>query len=170
MNKYLVILVLVIFAAFSVIWFTSQPKLGYVNLKEVFENFTYTKKLRSELKLVKEARIKILDSFGFELKLLSEKLKNQNDQDLATVFEVKRKEYIVMERNMLEDNERLTQQYDNKIHSQLASYLVDFGKSEGYDILYGTESLGTILYARDRFNVTTAATEYINKRFTSTKQ
>ncbi len=170
MNKTVAILLLIALSAFSAVLYFSRPKLGYVNLKEVFEQFSYTKKLRGELKMIQEARLKKLDSFNFELKVLSEKLKTSRSNDLAAVFEVKRNEYIMLEREMVENNNSLTQSYDDKIHTQLQAFLKDFGKEDGYDYLYGTEALGTILYARDRYNVTADAIEYINKRFSATNK
>lgn len=74
MNKYWTILILLAFTAFTAIWYVSRPRFGYVNLKEVFENFTFTQKLRGDLKVVKAARMRQLDSLNFELNLVSKKL------------------------------------------------------------------------------------------------
>jgi outer membrane protein len=170
MNKYWTILILLAFTAFTAIWYVSRPRFGYVNLKEVFENFTFTQKLRADLKIVKAARMKQLDSLNFELNLVSKKLNSKYSNELAAYYQMKREEYIVKEEEVTSFNSDLTQQYDRQIHAQLESYLSDFGKEKDYDLLFGTESMGTILYARDRFNATKEATTYINNRFTNTNK
>ncbi len=170
MNKYWTILILLAFTAFTAIWYVSRPRFGYVNLKEVFENFTFTQKLRGDLKVVKAARMRQLDSLNFELNLVSKKLNSKYSNELAAYYQMKREEYIVKEEEVMSSNADLTQQYDDQIHAQLESYLSDFGKEKDYDFLFGTESIGTIIYARDRFNATKEATKYINNRFTSTNK
>jgi Skp family chaperone for outer membrane proteins len=167
MTKYWTIFIIMAFSVFTGIWYLSRPRFCYVNLKEVFENFTFTKKLRGDLKMVKSARIRQLDSLHFELELISKKLNSKYSTELATLFQKKRNEYITTEEEILASNSTLTQQYDDQIHAQMESYLVDFGKENNYDMVFGTESLGTILYARDRFDATLEATIYINNRFSS---
>jgi Skp family chaperone for outer membrane proteins len=117
--------------------------------------------------MVKSARMRQLDSLHFELELISKKLNSKYSTELATVFQKKRNAYITKEEEILASNSTLTQQYDDQIHAQMESYLVDFGKENNYDMVFGTESLGTILYARDRFDATLEATKYINNRFSS---
>jgi Skp family chaperone for outer membrane proteins len=148
MTKYWTIFMIMAFSVFTGIWYLSRPKFCYVNLKEVFENFTFTKKLRGDLMMVKSARMRQLDSLHFELELISKKLNSKYSTELATLFQKKRNEYITKEEEIL-------------------AYLVDFGKENNYDMVFGTESLGTILYARDRFDATLEATKYINIRFSS---
>jgi outer membrane protein len=97
-------------------------------------------------------------------------LNSKYSNELAAYYQMKREEYIVKEEEVMSSNADLTQQYDDQIHAQLESYLSDFGKEKDYDFLFGTESIGTILYARDRFNATKEATKYINNRFTSTNK
>ena len=151
------------------VWYFTKPKTAYVNVKEVFEQFSYTKKLRNELSVVKNARRKQLDSINFELKVMAQKVSDGKHRDLQDVFEVKRKEYILLERQFNDDNMALTDKYDSEIHAQMKSYLADFGKENGYDYLFGTEELGTVLFAKDRFNATSKAIEFINKRFEGKK-
>lgn len=161
---------LIAFSVFTGIWYLSRPRFCYVNLKEVFENFTFTKKLRSDLKVVKAARLRQLDSLNFEPNVISKKLNSIYSNELAAIYQLKSKEYMAKEEEVLASNAELTQQYDDQIQAQLESYLSDFGKENDYDFLFGTESLGTILYARDRFNATIEATKYINNIFSSTNK
>lgn len=171
MKKWISILIAVLIFCTLLLVLTkvSSTKTGYVKLNEVFDQFEYTKQLKKEFELVKNARQRKVDSMNFELKVLAQKLETSKDKELVSMFEVKRRDFIYIKEGIIQDNEALTEKYDNQIHKQMQSYLVDFGKENGYDYILGSENLGTVLFAKEKYDVTVEAIAYLNDRFKAKK-
>lgn len=165
---YLIFLAVIVCLVAMLLW-PEQRKSGYVNIQEVFNQFEYTKQLKREFDIVRSARQNKLDSLNFELKVLAQKLQTGKNNELAASFEVKRKDYLYSKEMFEEDNQALSEKYDDQIHNQMQSYIVDFGKDNNYDYVFGTEELGAVLFAREQFNLTDEVVKYINKRFKAKK-
>lgn len=164
-NGLLVVFLSLLTALVVRVVFPPKVKDGYIELKTVFDEFEYTKELKKEFMVVDQSRKKKLDSVEFELKILAKKLEEKNDKNIADVFEVKRQDYIRMKQEFESQNGVMTNQFDEKIHSQITQYVKDFGEENGYVYIYGTESLGNILYAKDKKNLTKEVLNYINKKY-----
>lgn len=140
-------------------------KIGYVDLKQVFNEFTYTKELKKDLLSVQGARQKLLDSMEFELKMLSKEIETNKSPEAKRKFDVKLESLMKFRKSAEEDNLAFTEQLDNKILSQMNQYIKDFGKENGYDIIVGSQGDGTIMYASDILNLTKESIVYINNKY-----
>jgi outer membrane protein len=108
-----------------------------------------------------------MDSMSFELNVMAEKLRNGDNKDLKAVFEVKKMRFDEEKEYYLAENESMTEKFDDQVLIQLNAYLLEFGKSNGYDFVLGTESMGNVIYGKDEYNVTSKAIEFVNKKFNS---
>lgn len=139
----------------------------YVDTKTVFNDFDYTKKLKKKYEKISLARQQVLDSLKFELEVLARKLENSRDEELIKIFEAKRNGLYYEQEKILKINQALSDKYDDQILTQLDSYLKEFGEKNNYDMILGTESMGTLIYSKEKYNVTTEATQFVNNRFNS---
>ena len=84
---------------------TRSDATVYVNIKEVFDKFDYTIKLKKEYQSIIAFKKRKLDSLNFELNVMAEKLRNTVNKDLMAVFEVKKMRFNEEKEYYLAENE-----------------------------------------------------------------
>jgi outer membrane protein len=144
-----------------------DKKIGYVDISYVFDNFQFKKERQAEFASVKTVRDKILDSLEYELNILNKQIELDKGRDKALIsrFQVKRDDYIKLSKEFRENNDALTEQYDKEIIKQMNEYISEYGKEKGFDVLFGTEGAGNIMYAKESMNITKKVVEYINYKY-----
>lgn len=170
-KQYWIILISLFVVTWALLlWRTNgSAKTGYVDLKQVFDEFAYTQELKKDLVTVQAARQKLVDSMEFELKVLSKELEKSNTAELKSKFDVKLESLMKFRKEAEQDNLALTEQLDSKILTQMNQYVKDFGKENGFDIILGSQGDGTVMYAEDNMNITKTVISYINKKFKGKK-
>jgi outer membrane protein len=144
----------------------TRKKTGYVEIKELYNNFSLKKELENKFLEVKNARQKILDSLMLDLKFIENKIKTEkNNKNLTLEFENKKDVYLQKKQVFEEDNLKLTQQYDSEILSQLNQYIKNYGKENHYQYIYGADGTGFLLYADEAKNITKEVTGFINNNY-----
>jgi outer membrane protein len=148
----------------------SKRKIGFIVLTEVFNEFKLKKEMESKYTAIKNARKKILDSLQIDISILSRRLSEKNnsinDKDL---FERKKIEFNQKLQIFEEDNNALSKDLDSKIISQLNQYVNDYGKTNGFDIIYGNSSDGSIMFGTAELNITKDVIEFINLKYEGVK-
>jgi len=170
-NKIYPIILLGISILFCVIYVKlNKPKIGYVVIQEVFNDFELKKELQKKLENVKNYRQKIVDSLRIDLTILSKKIQTKvatpEEKDL---FDRKRLEFNQKMQIFEEDNAELTKQYDQEIITQLNQYIKDYGKKHDFDLIQGNNSDGSLMYGKEEFNVTKEVSAFINERYKGVK-
>jgi outer membrane protein len=167
-NKISFWILLVLFAALAILVFTFNkgPKIAYVDLAVLYNDFTYKKELESNLTKTRSARQQKLDSLELELKIMRNQLERgaKTDKDIS-LFEVKKEAYFRTKEQLEEDNAALVREYDTRIYKQLTQYVKDYGDNNAYDYIYGLEGSGIILYSSGRHEITKEVLTYINGRY-----
>lgn len=147
----------------------SKPKLGYVVIEEVFNDFKLKKELQKKLESVKNARQKIVDSLRIDLTILSKKIQtNIASKEEKDLFDRKRLEYNQRTQIFEEDNAALTKQYDQEIIAQLNQYIKDYGEKNKFDMIYGNAD-GSLMYGKTDFNITKEVAAFINQKYDGIK-
>jgi len=139
---------------------------------KVYDSFELKKELGQKLIRVKQARKKILDSLMLDLKILSKdiEIESENKENKKKIFHVMRDQYLLKEQRFKEDNQVLTQRYNDQIWAQLNQYIKDYGERHNYQYIFGTTGQGTLMYAAKSYNVTDDILIYVNKRYNGEKK
>ena len=162
---------LVCAAALGIYHASLKSRSAYIDIKKVFDGFQMKKELEEKFKVTQKNREKVLDSLSFDLKLLSKRLnelaaaKQEISKDLAYSFEYKREEFLKMKNRFEEDNTALSQKLDGQILERLTQYVIEYGKENKYDFIYGTDGSGNLMYAKDMYNVSEEMISYINNKY-----
>jgi outer membrane protein len=53
---------------------------------------------------------------------------------------------------------------------EIKTFIKDYGKKQGYDYVYGTGNIATVLYAKDNYDITEELTKLLNKSYTPNKE
>jgi len=168
-NKILFVIILLLLGAnaFIIVQYKSSPKTGYVLIQELYNGFEMKKEMEKKYLQVKNSREKILDSLTLELKILSQKIAIEKEKNPETIqsFESKRAEFIERKQMFEEDNNALSQKYDQEILTQLNQYTKDFGKANGYTYIFGNDGNGSLMFSEDSQNITNEVIEFINNKY-----
>jgi outer membrane protein len=144
----------------------SKNKIGYINIQLVFNEFSYKKELEKELSSLTNTRKFILDSLETNLKILVKKINlDKTNKDLIAEYQAMKDIFLEKKSRFGEEEELMVKQYDEKIISQLNSYVKEYGKKEKFDIIYGATNTGNIMYADSALDLTKKVTKYINEKF-----
>ena len=157
-------------AAIAILLFVehlNRPKLGYIIISEVYSKFELKKQLEHKFLSAKANRQKVLDSLGFDLRLLAKRIdaakgKDRKDEDF---YNSKREEFYRRTQMMEEDNNALSKQYDTEIFNQLNQYVRDYGKEFHYQFIFGNDGNGSLMHGEDDLNVTDDVVKYINRKY-----
>jgi outer membrane protein len=158
----------IIFILFCSVLFASCSKhrIGYINIQSVFNEFEYKRELEKELKGITGKRKFILDSLETNLKILNRKISSdKSDKALIAEFQILKEVYLKKQSMFEEEEQEMVKQYDERIVAQLNSYVKEFGKEKRYDLIYGANSSGNIMYADSALDLTKDVTKYINEKF-----
>jgi len=141
-------------------------KTAYVTNAKLYSEFQMSKELNTKMQQVQLARQSIMDSLAMKLNQLEKKIVVQqaNDQEVE-VFNKMRNEYGLKQQQFGEDNNILAQQYQEQVSNQLNQYLKDFTEEQGYDYVFGATGDGSLMGAKDIYNVTDAVLSYANQRY-----
>lgn len=154
------------------ILYTSQPKVAYVNLNKVYNDFEMKKELEKKLTTVQDFRKKTLDSLELGLNIMSRTLQNFDQsgnkkgiEERMPEFQQRREEYFAKQKSFEEDNAAMTGQYTEQIWKQINQYVKDYGKEKGYTYVLGADGTGAVMYAEEKNEITEEVIGYINQRY-----
>ncbi|MBC7865243.1 MAG: OmpH family outer membrane protein [Bacteroidia bacterium] len=162
MYKAIIALNLLLVTGLGIAFFISQgdKRVGYVEINDLYKDFKMTKELESKFTNVSSSRKTFLDSLEIELKAMV------NDQQRKDEFERIKRVYMVRKQQFEEDNMAMNQQFNAQIMNQMNQYLVDYGKENGFDFIFGANGNGGLMYANEQaFNVTPNVLTYINSKY-----
>lgn len=162
---------LILLLAGSVAWIVikeyRQPRYGYVVITDLYNGFDMKKEMEKKYMSAKSSREKILDSLELELKLISSRIRNENEKNRETIaaFDTKRDEYLERKKTYEEDNNALSKKYDGEILTQLNQYVKNYGEENGYTYIFGSDGNGSLMFAADAQNITKDVCSYINLQY-----
>jgi outer membrane protein len=147
--------------------FISQPKVAYIRVGYVYDNFEYKKELEAKLTNVVQYRKTMLDSMALQLNILSKSIESspKKDDDEIKKFEDGKQKYLMKKQEFDEDNDDVKKKYAGEIMKQMNQYVEDYGKANGYAFIYGAEGNGTIMSADNKYDITSKVVQYVNERY-----
>lgn len=167
-NKILPILAIVISIAAMVLSLINKSslKLGYVDAPKLYSEFNFQKELNAQIESLNTNRMEYLDSIKLGIEIL-EKKKQLNSYDLED------EERLLFMKSMYnkkveqfnEEDEQIRIKNNEKIIKRINQYAKDFGKENGYNMIFGVKGDGNIVYSEEQFDVTEKLIDYANKKF-----
>jgi outer membrane protein len=144
--------------------YTQKDKQVYIKTAEVFDAFSLQKELKTKLQNAQSARQAIVDSLELKLTAMASSqsfdYENPDDEFLSIrqVYQQKKQEFE-------ESTQQQSQEYDRQIWNQLNQYITDFGKDNNYDMIFGANGQGNLMYASDARDITEELIDYINQKY-----
>lgn len=148
-----------------------QPKVAYVRVVYLYDNFEYKKELEAKLNNVVSYRKSIADSLELRLKQLAEKIQEskKKDENAISAFNDERQKYLLKKEQFDDDNASMSKKYTEEIMKQLNEYVQDYGKANGYAYIFGAEGNGNIMSADDKNDITATVLDFVNEKYKGSK-
>lgn len=146
-----------------------KKEVVIVDLKEVFEGFTYSKELDEKINLINQSQRSVLDSLEQSISELSSKMelvKGAEKESLTadlnsqiTIYQLKRDKF----KGVLEST---INNFDKKIWNQINAYTKEYCEKENLDIVFGSDvAHKNVLYRKPKEVRTKELLEFINNRY-----
>lgn len=166
MNKKINILLVGLLAvsiSLTIYTLMNQPKTGYFDYNEVYNNCKLKLRLEKDLVRVGNGRKSELDSLQLELTFLSQKIeaKQASAGELGN-FEDLKNRFLTLQGRYEEENMRLKETYFNQITKEINDKARLFGAENHYDYLFSANGDGSLMYGADGENVTKAFQKYLD--------
>lgn len=158
--------------AFAAYLYATKPKLAFV----------YNDKLLSEYKGIKEgqkiyedkvmAMTANLDTLEKEInrdiKEYQDNFKTLSDKEKKlreSYIQKRQNDYFnyknVIQQKITEEDKKMSE----AVMKQINTYIIEFGKSNGYDYVFGVSNEGSLFYAREADDVTGKVLDGLNKKY-----
>jgi outer membrane protein len=157
-----------------VILFTScnQTKIAYINVEDLMKGYDATKALEEKLKARQDEMAKELDSIGapFQLKV-QEYYQNANKmsaQKRAETEQALQQEQQILQARQQQAGQALQQEnqtLSEALTKKVDSFVADYAKAKGIQLVFGTSGNGTVMYGDDKFNVTNDILDILNENY-----
>ncbi len=151
-----------------------RPKLGYVKSKELFEGYLGTKEAKSRYSKNSELMAANADTLAQQFnRTLADFNANYNKLNAKEREEKKRllsyqkqnldKYNETVEAKIQEEDQKLTQGVLNQVNT----FITEYGKRNGYSIIFGTNLTGNIIYGDEAHDLTTEVLKELNVQYKS---
>lgn len=174
----IIVVGLLIFSLIGTIWFvkSTMPKIGYARtgfLLEKYEGMAEAKKMLESKISQWEANVdsldmnyqKTLDNYNKEYKSLKDKERLELKQMLERQYNEMGNYAGIVEKQALDENQKLTQGVLNQINN----YIKKYSEQEDFDLILGVTNTGNILYGSEAIDVTDLILEGLNNEFKGRK-
>lgn len=147
-------------SAIVVYQWLSMPRIAYVDLPKVFNEFELKKDLEARLMSDYKDKSRIIDSLKLALGQTDIKV-NGDFQKVGY-----QRQNIIQTAEALEyDHQNKSQELNGQIYKRLNEYVHEFAREEGYDFILGAEGSGIIMAADAKKDITEEVISYINRKY-----
>lgn len=149
----------------------TETENAYVINADVYNSFELKKELEARMTATQQQRKNILDSLALRLEMRAQtyRLNGASDTLEANAIRSLQQDFYMRQQQFEEDNTRMVAEYEEQIWKQLNQYAQDYGKENGYSIVFGANGDGGIMYGDQAVNVTEELKEYANEKFNGGK-
>lgn len=166
MKKLLIVVIVLVLAS------CNQTKIAYIDVEALMKDYEATKALETSLKAKQEIMAKELDSIGapFQLKVQQyyQKAQKMSAQKRAEAENALQQEQQFLQSKQQQASQMLQQENQEQseiLTKKVDSFVADFAKTKGYNLILGTSGKGTVMYGDETLNVTAEILDILNVDF-----
>lgn len=175
----------VVLAAVAVMMFScnkeeSKPAAGfktaYVDIGKISDEYEELKDLESKARVKTEEMGRGIQQKAQQWKLDYAEAANQAQSKGPQWAEIKMQELQKREQQITAEQQALGKQMQDEIMAQndsvlkkIKKHVEEFGKKNGYDYIYSTSDVSSILYAKEGYNITDQVLKDLNDNYKAGK-
>jgi outer membrane protein len=150
----------------------TRPKIAYVRSHDLVSNYAGTKEAlknletkkiswKSNIDTLSQGLQKALAQYNRDSKLMNALQKTEREKQLAL-----QREQLVNYSNAIEEKAHAEDEKAMKgVLNQVNSFIENFGRDNGYDIIVGTTLSGNVLYGEKQIDITDAILKSLNESY-----
>ena len=143
-------------------WYFTRPRLAFVRSEQLVNEYMGMKEARIAFQAKHKQWQNNLDTLKAQLR---QKHQSKASPALVQAAEQNIRQYAAAMEQMTEtEDQKMTQ----SVLDQINSYVDQYGKAQGYDLIFGTTTSGNILYGREGIDVTAEVLAALNKQYNPT--
>lgn len=146
-------------------FFNSARKVAFIDTQEVFNGFKMSKEVDGEVRKIEEHKKQIMDSLADQLKKIQAGIIKVDEKQL----EYLKRDFLQKRNQFSEDVIRLKQASIEKVWKQINQYTSDYGKENNLDMILGANGQGSLMYAKEKINISKEIINYINEKYSGDK-
>jgi outer membrane protein len=139
-------------------------KSGYIITQNIFEGFKATKEVKVKFNALEKKQKAVLDSMATGIRFQEAKTPISDKEGQKNLLRSKQL-YNRLAQEFQGNNKADEERYSREIWQQINQYTKDFGKKNGYAVIYGANGSGSIMYADTTLDITAPVLLYINERY-----
>jgi outer membrane protein len=136
-----------------------------VDLARVFAEFDMAKEKQQEFENLNMGYKNTLDSLALELDYLESQEAKAPSAELENRIAQKKAVYYQLDEKMQQKLGEFKAEADGQVWAQINSLTSEYGKSKGYEFIYGGNGTGSLMYAKETKDITQEVLNYINKKY-----
>ncbi|MFD0761521.1 OmpH family outer membrane protein [Lutibacter aestuarii] len=151
----------------------NQTKIAYINVEDLMKDYEGTKALEETLKAKQDAMAKELDSLSapFQTKVqeyyqnaqkMSAQKRAQTEQGLQQEQQMLQLKQQQASQTLQQENQELSEAITKKVDS----FVTEYAKLKGFNLVLGTSGNGTVMYGDETLNITNEILVILNEDFT----
>ena len=161
--------------SFGILHFTNSKKIGYVKSNELVYEYVGMKEaqvaFKEKLKVMQANADTLASEFQRNLNLYNaeySQLSGEERQKREALLG-KQEENVTQYRHVVEEKARNEEQEMTEgVLNQINSFIEEYGKNHGYDLILGTTGSGSILYGEDAIDITKDLLQELNQSYKKT--
>jgi outer membrane protein len=150
----------------------NQTKIAYIDVEVIMKDYSATKALETKLKAKQEFYAKQLDSLQgpFQLKVqeyykVAQQMTPQKRAEAEGVLQQEQQFLQARQQQASEELQKENLENSEALTKKVDSFVADYAKAKGYQLIIGTSGKGTVMYGDEKMNVTKDILEILNKDF-----
>jgi len=149
-----------------------QQKIGFVDNTKLISEYQEKKDLETKLQTKIDAFQKRTDSLrqAFQLEineaeLKARKMSQENLQKLSQ--ELQQKEQVLSQRVQFDQQQiaKESQSKNDSLIKKIRKFVQDYGKTNGYTFILGSNEAGSVMYGKDENDLTQTVLDALNKAY-----
>lgn len=149
-----------------------QQKIGFVDNAKLINDYQEKKDLEDKLQIKINAFQKRTDSlrktFQLEINEAELKARKMSQADLQKLSqELQQKEQILSQRVQFEQQQitQESQATNDSLIKKVKKFVQDYGKSNGYTYILGSNEAGSVMFGQDKNDLTQTILDALNKSY-----
>lgn len=144
---------------------TTRPKIGVIDLVQVYDGFTMTQEFDAKYASMGQMRQSQLDSLELRVREVQATAQAQQTEGSIRDFQVARDHYLQLQDRFEADQEQALAVFYEQIVDRVDQYFEDYKTEEGYDLLIKTRQEEMSVESDPEFDATTDFINYVNHRY-----
>jgi outer membrane protein len=150
----------------------NQTKIAYIDVEVLMKDYNATKALEVNLKAKQEVFAKELDSLQgpFQLKVqeyykVAQKMTPKQRAEAEGSLQQEQQFLQAKQQEASESLQKENQENSEALTKKVDSFVADYAKTKGYELIIGTSGSGTVMYGDEKLNVTADILEVLNNDY-----